>query len=166
MAASPYAILFVPGVTLLICFLAYSSQYLFLYIEPAPLDQSEQINFNLLLVGLWICYFRNVTIEPGQVPSNWKPKQTKVVEKKTENNTPIIANRPRWCRKCQAFKAPRSHHCKTCEKYEHLTSLNCVRLTETDAYQKWTTTVPGLPIASLTSHSLISSDSICTLARP
>ena len=58
----------VPGVTLLICFLAYTSQWLFLYIEPGPLRKGDTYFFNLLVACLLICFYRTCFTDPGRIP--------------------------------------------------------------------------------------------------
>ncbi|KAF2118354.1 DHHC palmitoyltransferase-domain-containing protein [Lophiotrema nucula] len=106
--------LVVPSVYALIFFLAYSSQALFLYLEPHPLERHQLIRFNLLLVCLLICYTRSVNADPGRIP---KQKQN---DDKDENENEIVQNgkqiRQRWCRKCEAVKPPRAHHCKECKR--------------------------------------------------
>jgi palmitoyltransferase len=113
MAAFTVSRLAVPGVSLLILFLAYSSQVLFLYLEPAPLSGRELIQFNLLLVCLWICYLRTCMTSPGSVPQDWTPVDV-VNGKEGAGDADGNHSRQRWCRKCEAFKPPRAHHCKTC----------------------------------------------------
>ena len=105
----------VPGVSLLIFYLSYTSQVLFLYIEPSPLTNCELVQFNLLVLFLWICYARTCSTNPGHVPQTWAP-----TELANAGNLPSKssdeAHRQRWCRKCEAFKPPRAHHCKTCRR--------------------------------------------------
>lgn len=99
-----------PAVVGLIAFLSYGSQILFIYIEPGLLGQRQAFFFNAAVVGTWICYLRACFTDPGRVPSEWKPDA--VVADQQE-----LARKPRWCRKCNAFKPPRAHHCKTCQRY-------------------------------------------------
>ncbi|KAF1995879.1 zf-DHHC-domain-containing protein [Amniculicola lignicola CBS 123094] len=96
----------VPSVYALICFLAYSSQVLFLYLEPHPLDRDQAIRFNALLACLFISYSRSVAVDPGHIPKS-SEKEIDATGKKT---------RQRWCRKCEAVKPPRAHHCKQCKR--------------------------------------------------
>jgi palmitoyltransferase len=116
MAAFKVSSLAVPGASLLVIFLAYSSQVLFLYLEPAPLSNRELIEFNLLVLCLWICYLRACITSPGSVPQDWSPVNVvdAVNEKEDTGDTHNKHSRQRWCRKCEAFKPPRAHHCKTC----------------------------------------------------
>lgn len=112
----------IPAVTALIAFLAYSSQYLFLYLEPAPLDKDQVTKFNLLLACIWVCYFRACFTDPGSVPAGWKPASLKETSDKDslEDDGLLfdsVLNRQRWCRRCEASKPPRAHHCKTCQRW-------------------------------------------------
>ncbi|KAF2468225.1 palmitoyltransferase pfa4 [Lindgomyces ingoldianus] len=100
----------VPAVYGLITFLAYSSQWLFLYLEPHPLSKKQLIRFNVLLICLLISYTQSVVVDPGHVP--------KVAGQETEESDGKFSGkfRQRWCRKCKATKPPRSHHCKECKR--------------------------------------------------
>ncbi|KAF1808659.1 zf-DHHC-domain-containing protein [Eremomyces bilateralis CBS 781.70] len=98
----------IPSVLTLISFLAYSSQYLFSHIDPRPLSGPEFLRFNALLLCLLICYYRACSTNPGVIPANWAEKK--------EDETTAKGSRVRWCRKCEAPKAPRSHHCKICKR--------------------------------------------------
>ncbi|TQS39062.1 hypothetical protein Golomagni_00418 [Golovinomyces magnicellulatus] len=86
-------------------FLAYTSQYLFYYIEPGPLNESQAIWFNLSVFLIWLCYYRACTTEAA--PKGWVSKAIPTGDIKLEK---IV----RWCKKCQKVKPPRAHHCKTC----------------------------------------------------
>ena len=103
-----------PAVTLLIAFLAYSSQWLFRNIEPGPLRKGDAYLFNTLVACIFICYWRACFTDPGRIPKDWR-------EKLAENDAQA-SQRQRWCRKCDDFKPPRAHHCKTCKRYAQLTS--------------------------------------------
>jgi palmitoyltransferase len=97
----------VPSVYALIFFLSYTSQVLLLYLEPGPLSQNELIRFNVLLACLLVCYTRSVIVDPGRIS---KRGQKEIVEDGKQS-------RQRWCRKCDAVKPPRAHHCKECKRY-------------------------------------------------
>jgi palmitoyltransferase len=113
----------VPAVLSLIFFLSFSSQWLFSKTEPGPLNTKEYVAFNSLIVVLLICYARAVLTDPGHVPADWKP---------SEDVKGTSLARQRWCRKCKAFKPPRAHHCKICNrciiKMDHHCpwTVNCV----------------------------------------
>ena len=109
----------VPSVCILIIFLAYSSQILFLYIEPGPLDKNELVKFNFIVVCIWICYMRAWLTDPGRIPRGWKPAGHRERSDRELEETELfdtIYNRQRWCRRCEAFKPPRAHHCKSCQR--------------------------------------------------
>jgi hypothetical protein len=60
----------VPSVCLLICFLAYSSQYLFYRLDPGPLTTGESLLFNSLVAAVWLSYERACRTDPGRLPRN------------------------------------------------------------------------------------------------
>ena len=104
-----------PAVTALVAFLAFSSQWLFSKTEPGPLRKGDAYAFNTLVTSLLICYWRACFTDPGRIPKDWhEPFLDK-------DNDKQAAQRQRWCRKCDAFKPPRAHHCKTCKRYEDKT---------------------------------------------
>ncbi|KAG5287722.1 palmitoyltransferase pfa4 [Histoplasma capsulatum G186AR] len=109
----------IPAVSFLVAFLAYSSQYIFLYLEPSPPSKDQLIKFNALVACLWICYYRACTTDPGQVPAGWQPpvaKNALDTRGAARNNTQYSSYRQRWCQRCDSFKPPRAHHCKTCQR--------------------------------------------------
>ncbi|OCL01827.1 palmitoyltransferase pfa4 [Glonium stellatum] len=108
----------VPSVLLLISFLAYSSQWLFLYLEPCPLEKRQTIIFNALLVCLLVSYARVCQIDPGRIPKAGYSLDGIVAEaeKSAAAEMPVGKGRQRWCRKCEAVKPPRTHHCKVCKR--------------------------------------------------
>lgn len=110
-----------PGVTVLVCFLAYSSQWLFYNIDPGPLRKGDAYLFNTLVACLLICYWRSCTTDPGRIPKDWGKKFSR------DDSQDGTMTQRRWCRKCDAFKPPRAHHCKTCKRYELFTldSTSC-----------------------------------------
>ncbi|KAH0832797.1 Palmitoyltransferase pfa4 [Fonsecaea pedrosoi] len=120
----------VPAVVTLVAFLSYSSQYLFYSLEPGPLRSWDKIVFNMLVIGIWICYTRACMTNPGRVPAGWKPDDDEETEVAPYGNRP--ASRHRFCRKCEAIKPPRSHHCRVCKrcipKMDHHCpwTVNCV----------------------------------------
>lgn len=114
----------IPAVTVLIGFLSYTSQILFLFLEPGPLTKSETWKFNALVACIWICYYRACTVDPGRVPKEWVPKKHEAGPEKlpvssldtSQDKQDDVSTRQRWCRKCAAFKPPRAHHCKICQR--------------------------------------------------
>ncbi|KAE8552267.1 hypothetical protein EYB25_006161 [Talaromyces marneffei] len=106
----------IPAATALISFLSYSSQFLFLFLEPGPLSKAQTWKFNLLVACIWICYYRACTVDPGRVPKDWAPKNQLTATQGAYKIDGDVSTRQRWCRKCGAFKPPRAHHCKTCQR--------------------------------------------------
>lgn len=102
-----------PGVTLLVAFLAYSSQYLFHAIEPGPLRPGDAYLFNALVASLLVCYWRTCFTDPGRIPRDWWEGE----DGEGDGDDGVKAQRQRWCRRCETFKPPRAHHCKTCKRY-------------------------------------------------
>src|ERR1700759_1274630 len=101
----------VPAVVTLVAFLSYSSQYLFSHTEPGPLSSTQTVIFNTLVGCIWITYARACTTDPGRVPSDWKAN-----EAEDNDPPPAAVSRQRYCRKCEAVKPPRSHHCRVCRR--------------------------------------------------
>jgi palmitoyltransferase len=106
----------VPAVCCLIAFLAYSSQYLFHQIEPGPLTTKEAIWFNLFVLCLWFCYERSVNVDPGRLPKGIaeaaRPENMEIAQLRGHRQRSI-----NWCKKCNAVKPPRAHHCSRCKRY-------------------------------------------------
>ncbi|GAQ11882.1 palmitoyltransferase pfa4 [Aspergillus lentulus] len=100
----------IPFVCALISFLAYTSQLFFYYFEEAPLRSQELWRLNIFALCIWVCYYRACTVDPGRIPKDWMPSNLKQLEKD------CAGGRQRWCRRCEAFKPPRAHHCKTCQR--------------------------------------------------
>jgi palmitoyltransferase len=101
-------------VSILISILAYASQALFSSVEAYALEYHQSIIFNGLVACLWICYARACLTNPGSVPLGWKPA---ALESGNDGLDPDEESwRSRWCRKCEAPKPPRTHHCKTCKR--------------------------------------------------
>ena len=106
-----------PGVTILVAFLAYTSQFLFLYIEPGPPSTNDLLTFNALVAALLISYWRTCLKDPGKIPANWQDQvRQKESSKEDLSSEKAVALSNRWCRRCEAFKPPRAHHCKTCKR--------------------------------------------------
>lgn len=123
----------IPTVSFLISFLSYGSQLLFHYIAPSPLTSSQSIKFNIFVACIWISYFRACFTDPGREPEDYTPPalSESVTKDRDHDDTYAAAaaaddngdqggrgkhKRGRWCRKCEAHKPPRAHHCKVCER--------------------------------------------------
>lgn len=105
----------VPAVYVLIAFLGYPSQILFLYLEPAPLTKNELILSNVLLVLIFITYTRSVYVDPGTIPKEALKEHG--VSSEGAKDGKSGGQRTKWCRKCDAVKPPRAHHCKECKRF-------------------------------------------------
>jgi hypothetical protein len=143
----------IPAVSVLIGFLAYSSQYFFLRFEDAPLRRDEVWKINIFALCIWICYFRACYVDPGRLPSDQKSANPDKQEKEP------ATGRQRWCRRCEAYKPLRAHHCKTCQRLHNIARLLwlkfCMACTNLDlgVFQKWIIIARGPPIAC---HILLS----------
>ncbi|CAO3591480.1 unnamed protein product [Absidia cylindrospora] len=111
---------FVVGVLLLISTIAYSSQY-FIFI-PALQDSltlsgfQVLVPFNIFVLLIYYNYYLAVTTNPGKIPSNWKPPAfiTELSNNKESNPDQPMTTPPRFCKTCQLYKPPRTHHCRYC----------------------------------------------------
>ncbi|KGO66537.1 hypothetical protein PITC_012320 [Penicillium italicum] len=68
----------IPGVSVLVAFLAYTSQYFFLHFEAVPLTRDETWKINIFALCIWICYYRTCFVDPGRLPKaeeRPKPKE-------------------------------------------------------------------------------------------
>ncbi len=63
--------LYIVSVSTLISFLAYSSQILFKRLEGPVFEGRSRVVFNVLVVCIWICYYRACTVEAGGIPKDW-----------------------------------------------------------------------------------------------
>lgn len=104
--------------------------------SPAPRCPGSQV-----LLLLW-SYFAAVTTDPGRVPPNWHPfadeQQARLeLERLSEMDYYYDRRdprRPRYCKRCQAWKPERSHHCSSSGhcvlKMDHycIWVVNCVGL--------------------------------------
>ncbi len=95
-----------------------------MHLEPAPLTKNELIVSNVILVLIWITYTKSVFVDPGTIPKDWVEKQELGVEKGDgnialsgkETGGDGVGKSRKWCRKCDAAKPPRAHHCKECKR--------------------------------------------------
>jgi palmitoyltransferase len=105
----------IPGVSILILFLAYTSQYLFYYIEPGPLSRNQAIWFNIFVLAIWVCYDRACFVDPG--PKGWVARVGLDEGENEDDTVDQETRRKRWCKKCDTVKPSRAHHCKKCGRY-------------------------------------------------
>ncbi|KAJ2633374.1 Palmitoyltransferase, partial [Coemansia sp. RSA 1290] len=97
--------LYVWGVTLLITFIGYSSQFFVFWDYLGGFSWRCLLVlgiFNALLHLLLYNYYLAVTVPPGHVPLGWEPPRdgANVYELKRDTL------RPRYCRLCKGFKPP------------------------------------------------------------
>lgn len=130
MALLPLSFLAVPAVLVLIAFLSFSSQILFRHLEPCPLTRAEILQLNALVASMLISYYRAVTTDPGRLPRG--EGAGKEAEDISSHDTPA-GSRRRWCRKCNAPKPPRAHHCSTCQRLSTQSSYIDLRPVNTDS---------------------------------
>ncbi|KAJ5917253.1 hypothetical protein N7466_010807 [Penicillium verhagenii] len=83
----------VPAVSVLIGFLAYTSQYFFWRFESAPLQNDEIWKINIFASCIWICYYRACYVNPGRLPL--EKKSANADQKEKDQAT----GRQRWCRR-------------------------------------------------------------------
>ncbi|KAK0456084.1 palmitoyltransferase PFA4 [Armillaria borealis] len=99
----------------LICFIAYSSQIFVIwpwYGRALSVDLiCLLLPFNLLVGMLLWNYFLSVFTDPGGVPDGWKPDTH-------EDGYEVkkLTGGPRYCRVCEKYKPPRTHHCRQCKR--------------------------------------------------
>ena len=115
-----------PGVSTLVAFLAYSSQWLFHYIEPGPLSKGQAYVFNALVACIFICYWRTCLTDPGRIPKDWPQSLREAGPNAQQAVSNASTNSNRWCRRCEAFKPPRAHHCKTCRRCVMKMDHHCI----------------------------------------
>ncbi len=109
----------IPAVSILISFLAYTSQFLFYHIDPAPLTRTQAAWFNAFVLAIWWCYYKACTVDPGRkgwVDAALVGDGEGEGEEKT-GGQPGLRKGLRWCKKCDAVKPPRAHHCRQCGRY-------------------------------------------------
>lgn len=108
--------IWVGGTTCLIAFLAFTSQLFIIwpwYGRELSVDLLLLlVPFNALVGMLYWNYYLSVTTNPGTVPRGWEPdtRSGDVFEVKK------LTGVPRFCRMCNTFKPPRSHHCRQCRR--------------------------------------------------
>ncbi|KAI8888132.1 zf-DHHC-domain-containing protein [Backusella circina FSU 941] len=101
--------LYILGVVVLITFIGYSSQLVIFY---NAFDWKALLPLNVLIVLVYYNYYLAVITEPGEIPMNWEPPLlSPIKELPAEGITG-----PRFCKTCNVYKPPRSHHCRYCRR--------------------------------------------------
>lgn len=72
-------------------------------------------------------YFMTVFTDPGHVPPSWVSQVCfpqlsllMLLHKQPQGDTfeaKRLTGQPRYCRTCEAYKPPRTHHCRQCKRY-------------------------------------------------
>lgn len=108
-------------------FLVYGSQILFHYLEPGPLSRGQTVVFNVSAWAMIWCYYQTCHVDPGK--KGWvegiridgekdsNENRDKKVVGEGEGIEDMEWKNVRWCRKCDAVKPPRAHHCKKCKRF-------------------------------------------------
>ena len=112
----------------LISFITYAGFVCLIQWWP-PVDLSGKINIIIYLTWpliIFYNYFNAIFLGPGFVPLNWRPVSfCKLDIDPTKNNqnfkSLLQKNKEdeaklQFCKICNSFKAPRSHHCKKCQR--------------------------------------------------
>ncbi|TPX31424.1 hypothetical protein SmJEL517_g05255 [Synchytrium microbalum] len=99
------------------------------FVFTENLSRAVWMPFILPVLMLWTNYFLGVMTSPGYVPKDYDPSvpastvtSDGLQHPSTDNNGPTLvhlkksAKKWRWCRKCNVYKPPRTHHCRECRK--------------------------------------------------
>ncbi|KAI9322131.1 DHHC palmitoyltransferase-domain-containing protein [Dichotomocladium elegans] len=103
--------LVVASVCLLTTFIAYTSQIFVLWDFLGGANTKTLlilIPFNIFVIFIYINYALVCLTDPGGVPDNWIPVAEAHMEVKRSTHE------PRYCKTCNNYKPPRTHHCSTC----------------------------------------------------
>lgn len=77
--------------------------------------------FNLGALGIVWNYYQCVTLDPGAVPVGWKPPLSEINQYRQRKADAggafaVASSSGRFCKPCNGFKPPRTHHCRTCKR--------------------------------------------------
>ncbi|CAK9442171.1 uncharacterized protein LODBEIA_P59140 [Lodderomyces beijingensis] len=82
----------------LISVVAYGSHF---FILRHHLSAQEQIGYECMVSMIWVSYALAIFKEPGRPPKKYEPR---------------AGEWRRFCKKCQGFRPPRTHHCSQCQQ--------------------------------------------------
>ncbi|KAJ1507233.1 Palmitoyltransferase [Coelomomyces lativittatus] len=106
---------------LLITYIPITSQYWIFYHAYPPFHHLGyfllHLFFDFCILNLYINYFLAMFTHPGRVPAEWVPRwitDTNPSGELIEVKKSI--QKPRFCRTCNQYKPPRSHHCRQCQQ--------------------------------------------------
>ncbi|KAI7903905.1 DHHC palmitoyltransferase-domain-containing protein [Cokeromyces recurvatus] len=108
--------IFVIGVSILISFIAYSSQLILFLPAYGGWNLKSLIRLlplNALVMMVFYNYYLAVVTDPGKIPTGWEPPSSLVIFKEIPSEG---ITGPRYCKSCQVYKPPRSHHCRYCRR--------------------------------------------------
>ncbi|OBZ88684.1 Palmitoyltransferase PFA4 [Choanephora cucurbitarum] len=75
--------------------------------------QKTLVPMNILLVSLYVNYYFACTTSPGYTPEGWEPPYA-ILNPSEDSVIQTGLTGPRFCKKCDAYKPPRAHHCRQC----------------------------------------------------
>ncbi|KAF8445635.1 zf-DHHC-domain-containing protein [Boletus edulis BED1] len=70
------------------------------------------VPFNVLAFMLLWNYYLCIFTDPGRVPDRWEPNFLSGEGYEVKK----LTGGPRYCRTCERYKPPRSHHCRECNR--------------------------------------------------
>ncbi|KAI8876536.1 zf-DHHC-domain-containing protein [Backusella circina FSU 941] len=107
---------FVVGVLWLITTIAYSSQ-LIIFLPAYEWSFSGWLTLlplNLFVFMIYYNYYMAVMTDPGKIPGFWEPPASLIGTIKEQASEGITG--PRFCKTCNRYKPPRTHHCRYCKR--------------------------------------------------
>ncbi|KAL1922391.1 uncharacterized protein VTP21DRAFT_9930 [Calcarisporiella thermophila] len=100
------------AVALFILFISGTSQVYVLwpYSEWGLKSFALYLSFNALVILLYVNFYLTYITPSGHPPAQWNPHWTETISLATPRR------KFRYCRTCNSFKPPRTHHCQHCKK--------------------------------------------------